>query len=264
MAFYSGEQHGLPTIYGVEPNWHGRWEFTLDKVNATTYNYSFKAFISLSPGKKAKCDYSDPNDYRTPWLDLQITELGIHNNSKGPYGPVIGGNGWYQFRDTFTGSFTVQGSMVIDVKIGLFTGLGSSMGTGLGAIDTWYFSAGQYAVQGITAAVPSNPRCTGKTSSSISMAFDVDWGGDDGTRDPASILYDSGGNQIAVIRNGTTSATFTGLSRYTPYYIGGYACNSVGGGYTNKVLVYTDPENPTLNAPVVRSEERRVGKECRL
>lgn len=259
MAFYSGEQHGLPTIYGNEPNWHGRWEFTLDKVNATTYNYTFKAFISLSPGKKAKCDYSDPSDYRTPWLDLQITELGIHNNSKGPYGPVIGGQGWYQFRDTFSGSFTVQGSMVIDVKIGLFTGLGSSMGTGLGAIDTWYFSAGQYAVQGITNPDAYNLRCTGKTSSSLSMAFDVDWGGDDGTRDPGCILYDSAGNRITEIKNGTTAATFTGLSRYTAYYIEGYAGNSVGSDWTGRQLVYTDPENPTLNAPVVSNSKVTQG-----
>lgn len=259
MAFYSGEQHGLPTVTGIEPNWHGRWEFTLDKVNATTYNYSFKAFISLSPGKKAKCDYSDPNDYRTPWLDLQITELGIHNNSKGPYGPVIGGNGWYQFRDTFTGSFTVQGSMVIDVKIGLFTGLGSSMGTGLMAIDTWYFSAGQYAVQGIVSPDAYNLRCTGKTSSSLSMAFDVDWGGDEGTRDPGCILYDSAGNKITEIKNGTTAATFTGLSRYTAYYIEGYAGNSVGSDWTGRQLVYTDPENPTLNAPTVSNSKVSQG-----
>lgn len=259
MAFYSGEQHGLPTLTGIEPNWHGRWEFTLDKVNATTYNYSFKAFISLSPGKKSKCDYSDPNDYRTPWLDLQITELGIHNNSKGPYGPIIGGNGWYQFRDTFTGSFTVQGSMVIDVKIGLFTGLGSSMGTGLKAIDTWYFSAGQYAVQGIVSPDAYNLRCTGKTSSSLSMAFDVDWGGDEGTRDPGCILYDSAGNRITEIKNGTTAATFTGLSRYTAYYIEGYAGNSVGSDWTGRQLVYTDPENPTLNAPTVSNSKVSQG-----
>lgn len=259
MADYSGEQHGLPTVSGVEPNWHGRWEFSLNKTSATTYSWSLKAFISLSPGKKAKCDRNNGADGLTPYLDVNISNTDQHKTSYGPYGPVIGGNGWYQFRDTLSGSFSVQGSKVIDVQVALFTGLGSSMGTGLMAIDTWYFSAGQYAVQGITAAVPSNPRCTGKTSSSISMAFDVDWGGDDGTRDPASILYDSGGNQIAVIRNGTTSATFTGLSRYTPYYIGGYACNSVGGGYTNKVLVYTDPENPTLNAPVVSNSKVSSG-----
>lgn len=259
MADYSGEQHGLPTVSGVEPNWHGRWEFSLNKTSATTYSWSLKAFISLSPGKKAKCDRDNGADGLTPYLDVNISNTDQHKTSYGPYGPVIGGNGWYQFRDTLSGSFSVQGSKVIDVRVALYTGLGSSMGTGLMAIDTWYFSAGQYAVQGITAAVPSNPRCTGKTSSSISMAFDVDWGGDDGTRDPASILYDSGGNQIAVIRNGTTSATFTGLSRYTPYYIGGYACNSVGGGYTNKVLVYTDPENPTLNAPVVSNSKVSSG-----
>lgn len=100
----------------------------------------------------------------------------------------------------------------------------------------------------------SNVRCTGKTSSSISMAFDVDWGNEPNTRDPALVLRNSSHTQIAVIRNGTTAGTFTGLSRYTPYYIVGYAGNSAGSVYSNEVLVYTDPEIPKINAPTVSNQ----------
>ena len=147
----------------------------------------------------------------------------------------------------------------------VYTGWGSSMGTNTYALDRWITGIGSYNVTGVTAAVPSNPRATATTSSSITMTFDVNWGNEpeSGTRDMACVLRNSAGTQIGVIRNGTTTGTFTGLTRYTPYYIVGYACNSVGGGYTHNtggVLVYTKPENPTVAKPTVSDIGRLTAK----
>lgn len=255
MAYYDGEQHGLPTVTGVEPNWHGRWEFWLDKVNPTTYNWTFKAYISLSPGKKAKCDIQSPNP-GCPQLNIYVTSSSS-GQSWGPYGPVIGGNGWYQFRDTITGSFTVSGSQTIYPAFDLFTGVGSSMGTGLMAIDTWHVDLPPMAVVGITAPSATNIRCTGKTSSSLSMAFDIDWGGDENTRTATSFLFNS--SKVMLTQGPDNSYTFTGLTRYTPYYIRGKALNSVDTAYTDYLLVYTDPENPTISAPTISNSKVSSG-----
>ena len=76
-------------------------------------------------------------------------------------------------------------------------------------------------------------------------------GGEGSTFDPACTLRDSSGNQIQVVRTGTTSGTFTGLSRYTQYQLVAYAGNSAGSVYSSPVTVWTLPENPTIARPVV-------------
>ena len=76
-------------------------------------------------------------------------------------------------------------------------------------------------------------------------------GGEGSTFDPACVLRDSSGKQIQVARTGTTSGTFTGLSRYTQYQLVAYAGNSAGSVYSNSVTVWTLPEDPTITKPVV-------------
>lgn len=76
-------------------------------------------------------------------------------------------------------------------------------------------------------------------------------GGEGSTFDPACTLRNSSGNQIQVVRTGTTSGTFTGLSRYTQYQLVAYAGNSAGSVYSSPVIVWTLPENPTIAKPVV-------------
>lgn len=252
MASYSGEQYGLPTVFGTSSYWAGRWEFDIDKTGPNTYSFRARTYIRLTgSGKAAQCTRTAWGDYRTPRFSVVIPELGIELETYGPYGPIYSGGPWTQFLSELSGSFTVTTSMTINPYMTLYTGWGSSLGTNLAAIDTWWPGVGPIAVSGVTPPKITNVRCTGKTSSSISMAFDVDWGGETVTKDPACVLRDSAGNQIAVIRNGTTSGTFTGLSRYTPYYIVGYAGNSAGSVYSSPVLVYTDPEIPTIAAPKV-------------
>ena len=251
MADYSGEQFSLPTVVGNSNYWAGRWEFSLTKINSNTYSYSAKCYLQLTDSSKKARNTRGADDPYCAYLTLRIPELNIEQTSRGPYGPLIGGTGWQQYRDTLSGTFTVSSQIEIHPGFEVYTGYGSSMGTTLYAVDTWWPSLGTYTVSGVTKAVPSNPRCTGKTSSSISMAFDVDWGGEGTTFDPACTLLNASGNEIKVIRNGTTSGTFTGLTRYTKYYIRGYASNSAGGGYTSNVEVWTDPENPTINKPTV-------------
>lgn len=251
MADYSGEQFSLPTVVGNSNYWAGRWEFSLTKINSNTYSYSAKCYLQLTDSSKKARNTRGADDPYCAYLTLRIPELNIEQTSRGPYGPLIGGTGWQQYRDTLSGTFTVSSQIEIHPGFEVYTGYGSSMGTTLYAVDTWWPSLGTYTVSGVTKAVPSNPRCTGKTSSSISMTFDVDWGGEGTTFDPACTLLNASGNEIKVIRNGTTSGTFTGLTRYTKYYIRGYASNSAGGGYTSNVEVWTDPENPTINKPTV-------------
>ena len=253
MATYSGEEYSLMTVANMSPNcWDGRWEFSLSEISSGRYAYSISIYLRLVPGKRASNYRNTWGDYATAHYEFYIPEVGVNEVTYGPY-RVVGGQGWTKYLATISGEFTVSGKTTIRPGFGVMSGYGSSEGTVLYAVDTWWCGCGEYEVIGIKPADPSNPRCTAKTSSSITMTFDIDWGNEpeNGTRDPACTLLDSNHNEIRVIRNGTSTGTFTGLSRYTPYYIRGYACNSQGGGYTNEVLVYTNPENPTISKPVI-------------
>lgn len=253
MATYSGEEYSLMTCANMSPNcWDGRWEFSLSEISSGRYAYSISIYLRLVPGKRASNNKNTWGDYDTAHYFFYIPEVGVNEVTYGPY-RVVGGQGWTKYLATISGEFTVSGKTTIRPGFGVMSGRGNSEGTHLYAVDTWWCGCGEYEVIGIKPAVPSNPRCTAKTSSSITMTFDIDWGNEpeNGTRDPACTLLDANHNEIRVIRNGTSTGTFTGLSRYTPYYIRGYACNSQGGGYTNEVLVYTNPENPTISKPVI-------------
>lgn len=252
MASYSGEDYGLPTVVGTTGIWHGRWEFDIDKVNSNTYNFKARAYLKLGgSGKASQCTRTAWGDWKTPRFSIVIPELNIELETYGRYGPIYSGGPWSLFLSELSGSFTVTTSTTINPYMTIYTGWGSSLGTGLYAVDTWVPSVGSIAVSGVVPPKVSNVRCTAKTTTTISMAFDVDWGGEESNKDPACVLRDASGNQIAVIRNGTTAGTFTGLTRYTPYYIVGYAGNSAGSVYSNQVLVYTDPELPKINAPTI-------------
>lgn len=264
MATYSGEEYNLPTVMGTSDYWSGRWEFTLNKTGTTTYSWELVVYLQLTSGHKAQNTRTEWGDYKTACLGISIPEVGVEEYTYGSYGPIIGPSGWYRYF-SLSGSFNVTGSFNINPSMDVYTGWGSSMGTNTYALDRWITGIGSYNVTGVTAAVPSNPRATATTSSSITMTFDVNWGNEpaSGTRDMACVLRNSAGTQIGVIRNGTTTGTFTGLTRYTPYYIVGYACNSVGGGYTHNtggVLVYTKPENPTVAKPTVSDIGRLTAK----
>ena len=176
MATYSGEQYSLPTCGGISDNyWAGRWEFTLDKVNSNTYNWSLKVFLQLTDSSKKAQNTKPASNSQSASVQFFIPELGISAENRGPYGPLIGGTGWHQFRDTMSGSFSVNTQVEIHPYLAVWTGVGSSMGTGLYAVDTWYPSLGAYTVTGVTPPVISNVRLTGRTSSTLSMSFDVNW-----------------------------------------------------------------------------------------
>ena len=178
MADYSGEKFSLPTCGGISDNyWAGRWEFSLNKINSNTYKYTLKAYLQLTDSsKKAQNTRTTWGDYRTARLILYIPEVEIQDEDWGRYGPLVGGTGWQQFRGTLSGTFTVNTTVVIKPYLQVNTGVGSSMGTGLYAVDTWWPELGSYTVSGVVAPTISNVRTSAETtSSSITMSFDVNW-----------------------------------------------------------------------------------------
>lgn len=176
MATYSGEKYSLPTANGISDNyWAGRWEFTLDKVNSNTYNWSVKVFLQITNSSKKAQNTRPASDPDSASIQIFIPELDINIENRGPYGPLIGGTGWHQFRDTISGSFSVNTQVEIHPYLMVWTGVGSSMGTGLYGVNAWWPSLGAYTVTGVTSPSVSNVRLTGRTSSTLSMSFDVNW-----------------------------------------------------------------------------------------
>lgn len=261
MATYTGEY----TIDGrtVGQPFNGYWKFkcvlNINKVgNSGRYDWSADTYVRLGSYSSAvfKAQNVRPStDPKSACFEMYFT--GISETSVyGSYGPISSNDADYSHFLSQSGTLNVTGTVQTKAGFWVTAGWGSSIGTGTGSFDAADYDFADLTLSGVTPAVPSNVRSTGTTSSSISMTFDVDWGNEpeNGTRDVASVLRNNAGTEIGVIRNGTSSATFTGLTRYTPYYIVGYACNSAGGGYTHNtggVLVYTKPENPTISKPTI-------------
>ena len=90
------------------------------------------------------------------------------------------------------------------------------------------------------------------TSSSASLSFSVtDDGGDSPSNHWIEVFSDSGLSNKVSSNNGNYKVT--GLSRYTTYWVRGYATNSAGTTYTNKASFTTLPVNPTLSGLSVSS-----------
>ena len=117
MASYSGEQYGLPTVFGTSSYWAGRWEFDIDKTGPNTYSFRARIYIRLTgSGKAAQCTRTAWGDYRTPRFSVVIPELGIELETYGPYGPIYSGGPWTQFLSELSGSFTVTTWTPLPVK----------------------------------------------------------------------------------------------------------------------------------------------------
>lgn len=254
MAEYikQGRVEGSSTPQVFNGYWIYKIVLNLEKSNSTTYSWNVKVYIKVGSyttkvymAKNQKGD-TDPQAAN---IKVSFTNTSITNVTKYcTYGPITSNDEVFTLLGELSGTIPITNSLVSICQCSIDLGFGSSLSTGTSTFKTSEDVA-TVALFGISSAYASNIKCVNKTSNSITMDFEVNWNGDDTTRNLSCILKDISGNILQTISNGTTTATFTGLTRYTPYYIVGYASNSKGGTYTQDLLVYTEPETPVVSPP---------------
>lgn len=254
MAEYikQGRIEGSSTPQVFNGYWIYKIVLDLEKANPTTYNWNVKVYIKvgsyttkvyMAENQKASTDPQAAN------IKVSFTNTSITNVTKYcTYGPITSNDEVFTLLGELSGTIPITNSLVSICQCSIDLGFGSSLSTGTSTFKTTD-NVSTVALFGISPAYASNIKCVNKTSNSITMDFEVNWNGDDTTRNLSCILKDISGNVLQTISNGTTTATFTGLTRYTPYYIVGYASNSKGGTYTQELLIYTDPETPIVDPP---------------
>lgn len=232
--------------------WQIRFVLNIDRATTNTWNWSLSVYLLLGSNSPSRTytfqNLREETDELCPYVYFGFTDLYKSVSVYKPLEKITSNDGWKLY-NTISGNCKVIGEQTTTAYAYINLGWGSAQGSGTGSFveDT-----GEIVRLTLTGVVPpkvENPVMVASTSSSISTEFEVDWGYEIDNRKPLTRLYSSTGELLQELPG--QKVTFTGLMRYTPYYVEAYAENSQGSSTSEKILMYTKPEDPIIKPPVV-------------